>query len=187
MHETDRELHAELEDRNDAELMLRRLEKRLLKEPYFNPPVEVLLDFWADVESEHFDQRLAVVTDPIGRADLEDMRKNWEMSLRERREKVAEAQRESGEDWRRLFAVRHKLLVGFLDEILLFERLRLIEYRRASVAELEVNFRVRLVHHGSTDEARLASRRAHDMEFERIKLLHGDLLRSRIGNLLPLT
>jgi len=185
MHETGRELHAELADPNDAEAMLRFLGKRPL-EPYVNSPVEDLLDFWADVENEHFDHRLSVVSDLIGRADIEDERKNWEMSLRERREKVAESERESGEDWRRRFAVRHKLLARFLDEILLFQRLRLIEHRRASVAELESNFRVRLLDHGSTDEARLASQRAHDIEFERIKKLHANLLRSRLGNLFPL-
>jgi hypothetical protein len=185
MHETHHELHSELVDPNDAEVMLRFLGKRLL-EPYFNPPVEPVLDFWADFENENFDHWLAVVTDPLRRADLEDTRKNWEMSHRERREKVAEAERESGEDWRRRFAVRHRLLAGFLDQILLFRRLWLIEYRRASVAELEAVFQVRLVDHGSTDEARLASQRAHDIEFERIKKLHVGLLRSRLGNLFPL-
>lgn len=185
MHETHHELHSELEDPNDAELMLRLLEKRLLKEPYFNPPVEGLLDFLAAVGKEYFDQKVAELTDPLRRADVEDERKVWEMNVREYRERLAKAEEESGEDWRRRFAVRREIFATLLDRVLLFQVLPRIESCRAYSAAWEASLSVS-VGYGSAAEAREAWRKAHDVEFERSKLRHGNLLRSRIGSLLPL-
>jgi hypothetical protein len=184
MHEAHHELHSELEDPNDAEGILQFLERRLL-EAYFNPPVEGLLDFLAAVGKEHFDQELAEVTDPPNRADIEDEGKDWETNVRVYREGLAKAEGESGEDWRRRFAVRREIFAALLDRVLLFQVLPRIESCRAYSAAWEASLSVS-VGCGSADEAREAWQKAHDVEFERIKLRHGNLLCSRIGNLFPL-
>ena len=121
MHAAHHELPSELEDPNDAELMLRRLEKRLLKEPCFNPPVEGLLDFLAALGKEDFDRKFAEVTDPLRRADIEDEATGWETNVRVYRERLDEAEEESGKDWRRRFAVRREIITTLLDKVLLFQ------------------------------------------------------------------
>ena len=184
MHEAHHKLHSDLEDPNDAELMLRRLEKRLLKEPCFNPPVEGLLDFLAALGKDDFDRKFAEVTDPLRRADIEDEAKGWETNVRVYRERLATAEGESGEDCRKRLVVRREIFATLLDQVLLFQVLPRIESCRAYSAAWEASLSV-AVGCGS-DEASEAWQKAHDVEFERIKLRHGDLLRSRIGNLFPL-
>src|SRR6185295_10434464 len=116
MHEAHHKLHSDLEDPNDAELMLRRLEKRLLKEPCFNPPVEGLLDFLAALGKDDFDRKFAEVTDPLRRADIEDEAKGWETNVRVYRERLATAEGESGEDCRKRLVVRREIFATLLDQ-----------------------------------------------------------------------
>ncbi|MEK6406666.1 MAG: hypothetical protein AABN34_06850 [Acidobacteriota bacterium] len=136
----------------------------------------------AAVGKEHFDQKLAELTDPPHRADVEDERKNWESTVGVYRERLAKAEGESGEDWRKRFAGRREIFATLLDEVLLFQVLPRIESCRAYSAAWEASLSVR----GSADEASEAWQKAHNVEFERSKLRHGHLLRARIGYLFPL-